>query len=365
MRRTSILLLATALFTASCAAEPVTPVDEVAEAPTFVASPPTATPAPEPSQVEGDDAELDATPFAMKPTPTAATSPPKSTPVPTITQVTATAVVPQPTATSAAPRPTATTRPVTPTPPLPTATAVPPAPTATAAPEPWPEIGCSISPTRPVAVGEHLTFEAISYGSNLAVNFAFDHGDGTLDPRQVSTAYYEAPGTYTVKLRWSHAYAEGVEWCGQVQVEEQLIVDPEPECLVGPGPADGLGWYCNGQWCAPNDARSICPKGPIYGCLPHVNGGTICIDPAPAPDVTCSISPSGQVAVGQALQFSAQHFPPTVPITFAFDHGDGTIDPGAVSNAYYAEPGTYTVKLRWSTDIYSDVEICGQVVVVS
>lgn len=34
-------------------------------------------------------------------------------------------------------------------------------------------------------------------------------------------------------------------------------------------------------------------------------------------------------------------------IRYRFNHGDGTLDPNPVSQAYYAQPGTYPISLEW------------------
>ena len=67
-------------------------------------------------------------------------------------------------------------------------------------------------------VGEALTFTALQMPADVDVDYVFDHGDGTLDPRAVSHAFYEAPGLYTVTLRWSHPGGSGTTFCGIVTV---------------------------------------------------------------------------------------------------------------------------------------------------
>lgn len=92
-----------------------------------------------------------------------------------------------------------------------------PAPTPTTAPTV--QIGCTISPSRTVAVGELLTFTAFQDPSDVPIAYVFDHGDGTLDPTAQSSAFYAAPGSYEVRLRWAHSGTNGTILCGTVTVE--------------------------------------------------------------------------------------------------------------------------------------------------
>ena len=91
------------------------------------------------------------------------------------------------------------------------------------------QIGCTITPSRSVQVGETLRFEAFQTPTNVPVNYVFDHGDGTLDETSVSLAYYAAPGFYNVELRWSHQGGSGTTFCGTVTVHPDF------------NPADYLG----------------------------------------------------------------------------------------------------------------------------
>lgn len=280
-----------------------------------------------------------------------------------------------------------------------------------------PAVSCSISPQRPVAVKETLVFTASAAPANIAISFAFDHGDGTLDPGPVSNAYYLDIGQYDVRLRWNTTSgASGIVDCGTVVVIGNSPVNcriglgpadglgwwcgdvfcrqgaanpasicptnppygcytgmdggfyciappgggPAKECLVGQGPADGFVWYCGGQLCL--STTNGCPPYPIYGCFRTVAGPTICIDPAPSPTITCTISKT-QVAVNETLVFTAIQTGPQIAVEFVFDHGDGTLDPTNQSNAYYAAPGTYQVRLKWSHLGGSGIEDCGTVTV--
>jgi hypothetical protein len=90
-----------------------------------------------------------------------------------------------------------------------------PTPTPSVAPV---EIGCRIQPDRPVLVGEVLTYTALQDPDDVLVYYVFDHGDGTRDPRQVSQAYYAAPGNYSVTLDWATPSRSGTVFCGVVTV---------------------------------------------------------------------------------------------------------------------------------------------------
>ena len=105
-------------------------------------------------------------------------------------------------------------------------------------------VGCGIEPRRPVVVGEILTYTALQSPPDVDIDFIFDHGDGTRDPRNPSRAYYEAPGSYDVILDWEHAAGEGSVLCGTVTVVDfetgTLAVTAEagPVCPVEPATPD-------------------------------------------------------------------------------------------------------------------------------
>jgi len=84
---------------------------------------------------------------------------------------------------------------------------------------------------------------------------------------------------------------------------------------------------------------------------------------ATAVRISCDIS-KRDIAVGEIITLTAQQNPDTVPITFAFDHGDGTVDQTSQSSAFYREPGTYEVRLLWRTTSNSGSITCGSVVVL-
>ena len=83
------------------------------------------------------------------------------------------------------------------------------------------------------------------------------------------------------------------------------------------------------------------------------------------PVVSCSITPQRAVGVREPLVFLAESSPASVPVQFRFDHGDGTLDPGARSDAWYLAPGTYSVVLEWWSPGHEGSVACGVVTVVN
>jgi len=63
-------------------------------------------------------------------------------------------------------------------------------------------------------------------------------------------------------------------------------------------------------------------------------------------EIGCSISRQN-IRAGEAVTLSALQSPAGPSVRYRFNHGDGTQDPVAVSQAYYATPGTYQVTLDW------------------
>lgn len=120
----------------------------------------------------------------------------------------------------------------------PTPTPVPPRPTATAPPPAAGiiEVGCSIIPNRTIQVGEVITLTATQNPATIPVRYAFEHGDGTLDPNPVSSAYYTSPGNYAVTLRWELNGTRGAIPCGTVNVVAAPAAAPQV-----PSNADFLG----------------------------------------------------------------------------------------------------------------------------
>jgi hypothetical protein len=95
-----------------------------------------------------------------------------------------------------------------------------------------------------VRVGEIITLTATQNPANVPVRYAFDHGDGTLDPNPVSSAYYNNPGTYAVTLRWELNGTRGAISCGSVTVVAAPAAAPAPAPV--PSNADYLGLSENG-----------------------------------------------------------------------------------------------------------------------
>lgn len=255
-----VAVVLAAMFATGCGGGEVR--DEVATIPpppTRVPPPPTSTTVPDLADADAVEPDEDPTtvPTAtVEPTPTARRTPP---PTPTATPIAlpapgATEIQPIPTASptgtpapTATPRPSATAvRPI-PTAVAPTATRVPPTPTRVpATPVPRPpatptprttasgipviEVGCDVS-KRSVQVGEILTLSASQSPAGPPVRYAFDHGDGTVDRRAVSQAYYQRPGTYAVTLFWEIGGSRGSIACGTVSVQAAAAA-PAPAPLT-------------------------------------------------------------------------------------------------------------------------------------
>ena len=283
--------------------------------PTIVGAGPAATAAPT-SDSAGDAESSEATPTPgsnSTPTPRATATP---RPIPTAGSITTPTAVPTTTPT---PRPSAIVVSPTPAPnptaSRPTATPIPPAPTATPAPAATTgptlvRVSCSVS-DRNVVVDEVITLQASQDPTNVPIDFAFDHGDGTVDTGATSRAFYREPGRYAVTLRWTYAGRSGSVACGTVAVSAAETPAPTP------------------------------------GTLPNVA-------------VQCRIS-STNVLVNEVIQLSVVQNPADAAVDYIFDHGDGTLDPSSSSRAFYRQPGSYDVKLRWSYAGNTGVADCGTV----
>ena len=352
MRSLFVSLLGLILVVSACSSTPIE-TGSGAQEPIATTSPDLVTPttSPTPLVIPSAAASATATAVALDPTPTATARAATATPVVTRTAV-ATAE-PSPTAT---PRPIPTTAPtaivISPTPrPIPTATPRPIAPTPTpiwvnpdcyvgpgAADEPvwwcggkicvvgaahhgcptgqpirpFVRFDCTISDTD-IAVDEIITLTAVHEPANAPVRFAFAHGDGTVDNTAVSRAYYEAPGAYRVTLLWQYAGGKGTTACGTVHVHATGTPTPTPTPAVV--------------------------------------------------QIGCSIAPRRNVQVDERLTFTAFQSPANVPVSYVFDHGDGTLDETSQSHAYYAAPGYYDVRLRWAHGDQSGTTFCGTVTV--
>lgn len=68
----------------------------------------------------------------------------------------------------------------------------------------------------------------------MVAAISFDHGDGTIDPRRTSSAYYDQIGAYNVSMNWELGDLSGSVDCGTVNV----LPDDSP---AGFDPADYVG----------------------------------------------------------------------------------------------------------------------------
>ena len=172
------------------------------------------------------------------------------------------------------------------------------------------DVGCTIS-DRSIVVDEVIVFKAWQDPANIPLVFAFEHGDGTIDQTSESYAYYEAPGRYDVVMNWYYGMQRGRVFCGTVTVSGS----------GGPTPT---------------------PTVP------------------PTVQIGCTVS-NRDIVVGQVITLQATQNPVNVPVAYVFDHGDGTLDPTAQSQAYYRAPGIYQVNLQWAHSGQSGVVGCGTV----
>ena len=121
-----------------------------------------------------------------------------------------------------------------------------------------------------------------------------------------------------------------------------------PDCYVGPGAADEPVWWCGAK---------ICVVGsPHYGCpstMPPYR---------PRVQIHCTISDT-DIVVDEVITLAAEQDPWNIPVRYAFNHGDGTIDNTSLSRAYYRSPGTYDVTLLWQYHGAKGTTSCGSVVV--
>jgi len=173
------------------------------------------------------------------------------------------------------------------------------------------QIGCTIS-KRDIGVGEIITLTAHQSPARPVLSFAFDHGDGTIDQTPQSFAFYREPGTYEVRLQWRSANRNGAIPCGAVTVRSS---GPTPTPTPTPTP-------------------------------PNVQIG-------------CTISIRRPIVVGELIVFTAVQDPADVAVTYAFDHGDGTIDITNRSVAFYE------ARLQWVHSGTSGTILCGTVQVLA
>ena len=246
-------------------------------------APVAAAPAPAPA-VANPAASADTAADQAGPTPAdAAPAPAPADPAPAPTQ---SAPAPAPAPTQSAPEqdpaPAAAA-------PAPAAAAADSAPEALAiAPPPNVErfVRCHISKTQ-IAVGETTVFTAsIDAAAGITPTFAFDHGDGTIDHRNPSHAFYYYPGTYYVTaIATTHGHSVRVP-CGTVTVT----------------------------------------------------------DHAPHYEHTCHVS-DRHISVGETTTYTGSSTPASAALSYSFDHGDGYVDNRNPSHAVYTHPGNYTVTM--------------------
>lgn len=388
IRRPMALLLVLALFFTACGLGTATDDgDRLAfplETSEPIVIPTTGAPQAAPTPLAVPEESLTSTP-AVEPTATAtpirtATDPdasssavPTSTPSPIATSAPAATVTATPTAVVAALSAQTTN-------PSPTPTSAAKADAALSPSRIVPvSVACAITPLRPVAVGETLQFKASHSPANRAISYTFDHGDGTLDPGAVSDAYYQAPGSYRVTLRWRDGTITGTVFCGTVTVkahgnnpygitcsyapqrsikvgeiititavqQHRTVAPTHIEVHHGDGTIDP-GYVSRAYYESPGtySPKAVWRHGNDTG---SVSCGNVKVKGNANPfGISCSIAPARPVSVGENLTFTAlQLWQSPVALHFEFDHGDGTIDPGGISQAYYQAPGTYTVKLHW------------------
>lgn len=404
-RRVIAIAIGLALLATACSggAEDAGPAEPT---PTVIPGPPTATASPEPT--------IDSTPTPVDIPTATVTAVPSVTTEPTSTLTPTATVAPFPTS----PPPTATASPPTATA-TPAATLTPTAtPTPTATAGPVVSIGCRIRPARPVAPGEILIFTALQDPPSAPVTYVFDHGDGTLDPGPVSRAYYAAPGIFEVRLNWAHDGRSGTVLCGSVTVVDvgggtptptptptpgalniSCTIEPDRTVLVGetlvftaiqdppsvpvsyvfdhgdgtldPRPVSYAYYAAPGVYEVRLNWAATGVGGGTIICGTVTVSGTVTPTPTPTPTTTvlpvsigCQIDPQRPVTVGEILVYSAFQNPPDLDVDYVFDHGDGTLDPGPVSWAYYASPGDYSVVLRWNYQGRVGTVFCGVVTVL-
>lgn len=152
----------------------------------------------------------------------------------------------------------------------------------------------------------------------MPIRYAFHHGDGTTDRTSESRAFYEAPGVYAVSMSWEYAGDRGTIDCGTV---------------------------------------SVSAGGPTPTPTPTPTPGSTAVQ------ISCTIQ-YATVRAFQTQQFTAYQQPANVAVSYVFDHGDGTLDPGSTSEAYYQSAGVYNVALRWSHAAGSGQTPCGTVTVL-
>ncbi len=214
---------------------------------------------------------------------------------------------------TAVPTSTPTVAPTPPTAPTPTRVVPPPSPTTPAPTTPTPtptvlvqplQIQCSISDTE-LMVGEQTEYSAQHVPDSISVSYAFDHGDGTIDRRNPSVAFYNSPGSYDVYVLATVEGDERRQLCGTV-----IVTSGGPDTVL----------------------------------------------------IFCEIS-STRISVGGQTVFTGSSQPGELPIRYVFDHGDGFREEANPSFATYGSPGTYNVTLEATYLGSTTILSCGNVTV--
>lgn len=175
----------------------------------------------------------------------------------------------------------------------------------------------------------------------------------------------------------SLSMATGWEWwCGgQPCAADDLACPteapgPTEACYRGLGPADGTQWSCDGVVCQPpSQPCGAVPSWVAVEPYPPFPGDPLnCVTtPCPSIDVSCDVSDSGPIEVGEMIVLSSTIQPADYGygVELFFHHGDGFVDPRGYSEAYYEAEGIYSVELEWHSLGVSGRVYCGDVIVGS
>lgn len=155
-----------------------------------------------------------------------------------------------------------------------------------------------------VEAGETFIISGTHTPHNVSVNWAFDHGDGFVDRRNPSHAYYQQAGTYTVI---------------------------------------GLAESTSGQ-------------------LKRVHCGTVTVTAPFTPEFHCTIDDTNIEVNGNTV-FRATSNVEDHSVVYTFDHGDGYREVANPSYATYYGAGTYYVSVTAQYDGVATHVDCGTVTV--
>ena len=146
------------------------------------------------------------------------------------------------------------------------------------------------------------------------------------------------------------------------ETAEQAPADP-----AAPNPSDQTNATPPAEPASNQPTQTPSGESAVYDVPPAETNAAVPSAPAPAAPVvvhpTCTTS-KHSVVVGETFVITGTHSPHYVPIEWAFDHGDGTLDRRNPSHAYYAHPGTYDVTgLAETSNGYIHYVHCGTVTV--